>query len=1349
MKKVVLVFTLFLLGIFFAISQNFNTNQTVFSEEDGLSGDYITGLLQDKKGFIWIGTQSGLNKYDGNKFVSFTNLPNDSLSLSNNSINAIAEDKEGNIWVATEGGGVSKFNPISETFQSYLQKETDSTLISHNYVSSIFIDSENRIWAGHWEGLDLYHPEKDRFERVLEPKLPKNRYAYWTLNICEDQEQNLWLATDGSGAVKFNTHSMQIEKYHTLSEETIENSDSGESIKSVVFNNGVLWFSGNSGVGYVDTNSQGKVVLLKNALEDHKNNISNKYHLFKSNSGRIFFHEVFNGNLKEIKKDSLNNFIIEQQLKLETGISILSFLEDDAGSFWLGSNKLIYTGAHIKPFSFYTNFKKKTATTKKLPSSYYVLFEDSKGRIWFEDHDEGLMSINPKNGEKKTYPKVSSKFIKKEIGSSLNDITEDSDGNIWLFLHGQIISLNPESGKYQIFDSFIVKNNGSPAMVDYQGGIFDKNGVLWIPVNSGFLIGQGKKGWIDQDYRHYGMNLNGAHPMPGYYTNIVFEDLSGNLFVGYEDEGLHTLDTETHQFTKINYEIPGLNNTNAKQVLSLYQNQKNILWIGTASGLFKYNTNTKTSIQYGVNGDMPDPYIKDILDDGLGNLWLTTNKGLTKFTPKTEALKNYNKKDGLGQNSFYWQASFKSDFSNLIYLTGKRGVTVFDPYKIKSNQHIPKIGFTNFEKHNAKGEFTTVAGINYLNDLELPFNERDFTIEIAALDFTNPVKNHYAYWLEGYNTNWVEIGTRREVTFTNLSPGSYTLRVKGSNNDGIWNETGKSLQIIILPPWWGTWWAYTLYAFAFLSLLYGIYTYRINKLETKRLKELDIAKRTMYTNITHEFRTPLTVISGINKELREQTKGEYNHYFDLIERSSKNMLQLVNQLLELRKLEIGKMKIDYIQDNIISYLKYIVETFQAYAKTKGISLHFVCITEEIVMDYDPDKILMILSNLLSNAIKYSPPESDVYFQIDELPNQIKIRIIDSGKGIPEEQIAHIFDRFYKIQNKDQDNVDGVGIGLAVTKELVELLQGEINVSSKIEQGSIFTLILPIHKNAPLAIESTKLAIKTKVFEDFNIQKNFKKPKIIPASQNALHLLIIEDNPNIVDYLMNCLRLKWNLEIANDGQKGIDQAIENIPDIILCDLMMPNVDGFKVLEVLKNDIKTSHIPIVILSAKADDESRIEAYKKGADSYLLKPFNKEELLIILEKQVEQRKLLQEHYKVQTSLKFIDNKEIHKEDLFIQKLESLVFSEDSKDSNSIHGLCVNLGMSRTQLHHKIKALTGKSTSIFVRSLRLQKGKYLLEHTNKGISEIAYDVGFNNPSYFTKSFTEEFGLPPSSLRK
>ena len=1339
MRKLKSIILLLLVATSFAHGQLFTQNYKKLTTEEGLSSNETIDIIQDDNGFIWIGTTNGLNKYDGYKFTVYKTKLNDSTSLPNNTIVSLAQDKKGYIWLATDGGGIAQFNPGTETFKQYTSNLNNTSKATNFYYYKVFVDTKGRIWATHNKGLDLYNPEMDKFENVLNT-FSYRQTSFGISTLVEDKNHDLWLATNNLGIIQLDSETFRIKKNIKYNPNNTNSIGSNFVNDLIIDPDGMLWAVHGGAkknalykinpvthkITYYDFTKQGHNDEFYGMLQDAQHNIwmiiENGIKKFDKKTGLLY--------------DLPKNNILQSE-------SILTLLTDDTKSVWISTgNGVLYYPSKKNPFNFTPNIYQDNSYLTKSVDAIYIARDKT---IWYGNTLLGLRKIHPKTGKTAYLPELNQFTKELSTTEGITDIIEDKDKNIWITHYYGVVRYNPATNTFKNFKGKFINNY---IIGQYNKLYQDSKGLIWAGTYDGWLfVINPETETFEKAFWHYTTDKHkNLKPLPDESINTIYEDESGQLYVGFHLKGLYRLDTKTDKFIKITYQTK-TPDTNANHVTSVYR-AKDILWIGTANGLFRKDLKTNTTKYYSVQEGLLDNYISAILNDNQGNLWISSNNGISKFNPATNKFTNYESKDGLRQSGFREGSAFKDKTTGILYFGGARGFNSFNPDEIKENTTVPTIAITNFKKHNAEGEFKTIPGINHKSKLELPYNQRDFTIEIAALDYTNSTKNKYAYWLEGYNKNWIDIGKQREITFTNLSPGTYTLKLKGSNNDGIWNKKGRSLQITVLPPWWASWWAISMYALAFIALLNGTYRYRLAQLETVRLKELDEAKRTMYTNITHEFRTPLTVISGINKELKEKVDKKYAKEFDLIDRSSENMLNLVNQLLELRKLEIGKAELNYVQDDVIAYVKYIVESFKVYAQMKNITLYFVCIAEKLVMDYDPEKLLIILSNLLSNAIKYSDKGTDIYFQLDEIGHEIQLRVIDSGPGIAEEELPHIFQRFYKVKQKEDDNVDGVGIGLAVTKELVTLLKGTITVTSRLQKGTIFILTLPITNKAAIAKvhkpEIVKNRLPIEEPEAIETVINFNDE---PLEENRL--LVIEDNHDIIKYLKVCLAGQWEFKIAKDGEKGIEMALDYIPDVILCDLMMPKLNGYEVLKILKNDTRTSHIPIVILTAKADDDSRLEAYRKGADSFLLKPFNKEELLIILNKLAQQRHMLQERFKIQGSLRFAEGIEIHKEDTFITKLEQLVLQEDSESMYSIANLCADLGMSRTQLHHKIKALTGKSTSIFVRSLRLQKGKYLLENTSKSISEVAYEVGFNHPSYFSKSFTEEFGLSPSSLRK
>ncbi len=565
----------------------------------------------------------------------------------------------------------------------------------------------------------------------------------------------------------------------------------------------------------------------------------------------------------------------------------------------------------------------------------------------------------------------------------------------------------------------------------------------------------------------------------------------------------------------------------------------------------------------------------------------------------------------------------------------------------------------------------------------------------------------------------------------------------------------RQIKIIVHQVWYKTWWAWCIYIGTFFGLVYWISRYlfsqHLKKEESKRLKELDTLKSRLYTNITHEFRTPLTVIMGMANSIKGHTKEK-----ELIQRNSQNLLQLINQLLDLSKLDSKQLKIEYTQGNIVNYLQYLTESFYSMATDKNIRLTFYPEVKSLIMDYDEAKIQHIIYNLLSNAIKFTPEEGKVILHLQEIKKEekplLQIKVSDTGIGINETDLPKIFNRFYQADASSTRRGEGTGIGLALTKELIEMMGGTINVKSKLGEGTDFLILLPIVKrsNTPKTkTEITTPTIQKTPTEKTNFLVDANNNIFLPADMPSL--LIIEDNRDVITYIESLLQKDYHLIIARNGEEGIEKAIETIPDIIISDVMMPEKNGYEVCEFLKNDERTSHIPIVLLTAKADTADRIEGLKGGADAYLTKPFNKEELFIRLEQLIGLRKALQERFSQLPLISTTNKKEtpLTLDEIFIQKLTQVVEDRLDDPSLAVVHLCQAANLSNMQVNRKLKALTGKTPSRFIRSIRLQAAMKMLQNTELNISEIAYDVGFADPNYFSRTFSEEFGFSPNVIRK
>ncbi|MBV6422133.1 MAG: Sensor histidine kinase RcsC [Ignavibacteriaceae bacterium] len=735
----------------------------------------------------------------------------------------------------------------------------------------------------------------------------------------------------------------------------------------------------------------------------------------------------------------------------------------------------------------------------------------------------------------------------------------------------------------------------------------------------------------------------------------------------------------------------------------------------------------------------------------------------------------------------------------------------FNPDSLRNNEFIAPIVITDFrlfEKSHSFGK-----------EIQLPYNENYISFEFAALSFINPEKNQYSYKMEGVDKDWINSGSRRYASYPNLDPGEYVFRVKGSNNEGVWNEEGTSLAIIISPPWWKTWWAYSSYALIFAFTLYGIRRYEMNRLKMKDKIKLDEAvlkekeetdkmKSSFFANISHEFRTPLTLILGPAEKIYSNTSDNHIKDADIIRRNSRRLLQLINQLLDLSKLEAGKLKLEASKGNIVSFVKGVALSFESLAESKDISLKINSEKDFIEMYFDKEKMMKILTNILSNAFKFTPEEGNIIVSVKEchaepalpsgrlvsasyskleIPKQVRddnvveIKIRDTGIGIPHEEIPKLFDRFYQVDSSHTREYEGTGIGLALTKELVELHNGRISVESEKGSYTEFTLQFPLGKNnlkdeeiieermaeSGVILSPDKVGTKNLPGEVLNKNQRINSShqnvgqassvsSRAPQNDNEVNedktiILVVEDNYDMRQYIRESLNGNYLIEEAVNGEQGVRKAEKIIPDLIISDMMMPKMDGNELVRILKNDEKTSHIPIILLTAKAGQENKLEGLETGADDYLTKPFDIKELQVRIKNLITIRQKLQDKFsKIGSRTSEINEKKLSSiDEKFMFRVGEVIEKHISEEEFDIEEFCKEVAMSRSHLHKKLKALTGKSASLYVRSVKMVKAKKMIEDQSGNISEIAYSLGFSSPAYFTRCFKEEFGYPPSEVNK
>lgn len=1085
----------------------------------------------------------------------------------------------------------------------------------------------------------------------------------------------------------------------------------------------------------------------------------------------------FNPKIEQFRKYNHNP---ELKSSLSSG-TVWSVYQDKSGIVWVGTH-----GAGLNKWDRNKQKFKRYSSNPNDPdgnkfNNVNSIIEDRSGVIWFDG--EGLNSFNRLSNEFSNYNyDVSGK------SNAVNSIYIDESDIIWFGTNSKGLGkFNATNNTFHFYsldlnDSTTISNNKVRFILP------DNDDILWIGTWGGGLNKFDKKIGSFKRFRLFPYSEN--------QVGCIYKDQEGNLWIGTDDDGLNVLN-QTNE-TLISYNLGEV--SYAPSIVAIYEDKKRNFWVGTyTSGIHLFDRKKKKSIYNITEEDgLANNNIRTIQEDKSGNLWIGTGNGLSKFDPKTHSIKNYFFAENFNGNRYLDNSACKTSNGEMLFGTYD-GFIIFHPDSIKDDPVPPQIVISKVSLFNRPDDKLEYDGfISDLNELDLAYNENDLRFDYVGLHYGDPAKNQYKYMLEGFDKDWVDAGTQRNAVYTNLDAGEYLFRVTACNADGVWNEEGASLKIIIPPPFWATWWAYSIYVLFFLGLLYSIRRYELNrthlknqvKLDEVKLKEREEAdkmKSRFFANISHEFRTPLTLILGPANNLISKFKDEeIQKQTGAIKRNANRLLILINQLLDLSTLEAGKLELKASRQNIVPFIKGITMSFESIAERKDITLKVKSSSDEIELYFDKEKMTKIMTNLLSNAFKFTPKGGTIAVSINNChselvlesefnkkmlkqvqhDNCVEIKVRDTGIGISEEELPKLFDRFYQVDSSQTREHEGTGIGLALTKELVELHQGKISVDSKLNEGTEFTIELPVGRNhlkdeeiveGDVILNPDLVGMKN--LTEFSItdsSSSFDKLSVTKndntINEDKYIVLVVEDNADVREYIKDSIGKDFQIEEASNGEQGVRKAEQIIPDLIISDIMMPKMDGNELTRTLKNDEKTSHIPIILLTAKSEQESKLEGLETGADDYLTKPFDTKELQIRINNLINIRRKLQEKYSSVDYVPSKNKKETERkltniEELFMSKVMEVIENHISEEEFNIEQFGKEVGMSRMQLHRKLKALTGKSASNYLRSVRLNKAKQMIEEQKGNISEIAYSVGFSSPQYFTRSFKDEFGFPPSEL--
>lgn len=1285
------------------------------SVNEGLSQNSVVSITQDSIGYLWLATQDGLNKFDGNKFQIYNAFFLDVTKPTYSHLGKVYTDREGNIITI----------PISKKPHIYNKKDNSFSSFSNlKDVNSVYQDSKKNYWFGTYAS-GLF--KKDFITKKTTLIIPSEKIATF-FSISEDKNGNIWLTSQGK------ILSLNIETNSVTSYFPDGNLKSITNYSNLLFDvSGTIWLGtyGN-GLWFKEPKSSKfkRINTLFNEEKELPNNLNVlSMHIDKKN--RLWIGTFGNGLFKiNLTTLEINHFEVRKHNPRSIHYNdILCIYEDYTGTLWFGTD-----GAGA---SFYDEYLEKfnVVNNNQIPEEINIdlvraIEVDKKNDVWIGTSGKGLSRYSPETNQWKT-------FTEKTGGLSSNRVVSlfiDDDNDLWIGTQDGGLNIMQSNGKINYYN----KNTTIALAVETIWNIFkDTSNTIWLATRDHGLIQFDKHKGVLKIY-------DKSNGLPSNNIRIISQGENQTLWVGTEENGILLLDTKTDTFIDFQKDFNIKDKNDTKKVKSLYYDKKGFLWVGTnGNGLSVFDLKNKNFYNYTINDGLPNNVIYAILPDAENNLWLSSNRGITMLAPPLNfknkpVIVNYDNYDGLA-TEFNTGAYFKTK-NNTFYFGGLEGYYWFNPTEIQKNEVLPKTVITGFEVYN--------NSFPLINNTKLTYKQNTIAFTFSSLQFSLPKKNKYMYKLENYDENWIESKGLNSVRYTNLPYGSYKFSVKSSNYDGVWNDTPADFYFKILKPWYLSGWMF--FAYTLLTLLIAILTYyyfkwrwkmtlnlKQEKQESERLKRLDEYKTKLYTNLAHEFRTPLTLISGpVKKQLSgSDLKLDSKNDLQLVERNINQLLCLVDQLLELSKLESGKMTLKVKQNDLGLYLKVLTESFQFLAEQHGLKL--IAKTSDIGDAwFDADIIERIVNNLFSNAIKYTSKGGLITFQakkIDE--NRFRMTFINDIDGIVERDISKIFNRFYQI-NEDSE---GSGIGLSLVKELTTLSHGTIEASYLDASKMKFVINLPITKNAFLDNEIDS----TTTFQNNEPQIEIATNNLVENNTKPI-ALIVDDNQDIRKFIKSLLATDFKIVEAKNGFEGVEKAFKIIPDIIISDVVMPLKTGIELCEILKHDEKTSHIPIIILTGKTDEKDEIAGLNTGADDYITKPFNPRTLQIRVNNIIQNRNKIHQRFKQDNLFSPKEIAVTSADQVFLEKVQILLDQHLTNPEFTSEIFSKLVAMSRMQLHRKMLAYTGLSTSNFIRSQRLKQASSILKSSQYTINEVAYMVGFSTPSYFIKCFKEMYGLTP-----
>jgi signal transduction histidine kinase/ligand-binding sensor domain-containing protein/AraC-like DNA-binding protein len=1340
----------------------------LFQKVDGLPNEELrSGVLRDPQGFVWFGTYSCLCKYDGYVVKEYRNNPRDPHSISSNTVHGLLVDREKRFWLGTHESGLSLFDPLHDRFVNFKPRLGDSSWYQSQCIASLLEDRSGNIWmatvAGGVVRVEVPPGKIDVLDSLVR-KIHFTTYPLGTpnntaLGLLEREDGKMLIGSD-RGVIVLDPATHGISRLH-MRDPLGRRLDSLNILSMIRDSHGDLW---------VGTETDG---LFR--VEWNTRKVENFRH------GR--------GADRSLKSDY-----------------VYALAEDREGNLWVASEGGVDL---ISPVTGQCTPYLAIGSPLHWPAKYLFLSVDSNAVLWLGTGEGGLYRVSPKF---RRFPLYGLRDKDGQSPISFTSVERDGDGACWFMSSNGILRQIDIDTRKVLKAIDVLHGKTSPFW--RVASLIDRSGIYWYGtwglglfrvdlrtghvknynveaglyptgIVSGIAQGEGDTLWIGS----YQDGLMKFSPTSGQFTKgpalpagdvfTVCKDHTGRIWIGSEISGVFVLEPNNGSVERLQHDPSDPRSLSSGFVHCICEDNSGRIWVGAGADIDLWDPATRSFTRYENPGFTHSLAASPLGSDRRGRLWIKyEGEGVAILDPPSGNFTNLDLTDGI--DSRYMMVNLPD---GRIVLPNWCGINIFNPDSIHVQHPPPPLVITRMSINDERAVPPQPLGTS--SPLQLSHSQNVLEFEFAAIDIDAPRLVEYQYQLEGLEKEWVKPENRRFVRYPGLPPGDYIFRVKAATTRREWPEQGIALAISITPPWWRTTFAYALYGLFVLAILFGGYRLRLRQIrltqnaemehfQAEHLAEVDRLKSRFFANISHEFRTPLTLILGPADQVIEVTREQQTRQkLHVIKENASKLFGLVNQLLDFARLEGGMMRLQVSSGDVVQFLHRVVMSFDSWAERKKINLEFRSEVESADGFFDSDKLEKIVNNLMSNALKFTPEGGAVVVQVTPSPSPpvsrsgeksvrggegerarggegVTITVTDTGTGIAPEHLPHIFDRFYRVD--ETHTTEGAGIGLALTKELVDLHHGSITVESTPGRGSVFTVTIPIEQFAYTPNEMTESAPRIERREHAEAEASSEEPGPIPITTPADGkpiVLIVEDNADLRTYIREYLEADYAVWEAGNGKEGYDQAAEIVPDLVISDIMMPEMDGMELCRALKQDVRTSHVPVILLTALAGADSKIEGLETGADDYVTKPFDAKELGARVRNLIEQRRQLRKQFSEGVVLKPGEVAVSSIDDSFLKKVMASIETNIGDENFGVDDLAREACLSRAHLNRKLQALTDLSPAELIRQVRLERARQLLEKNAGSIAEIAYQVGFGSPSHFSASFRERFGILPSEVHR